>query len=66
MHTHLQKPLLTRGEVAEVLGVSVQTVGRIIERGELETKRVGKRFVRIPVESLEQYLQAAQEKGGAK
>jgi excisionase family DNA binding protein len=61
MHKHLQKPLLTRGEVAEVLGVSVQTVARIIGRGELATKR----FVRIPVESLEQYLQA-QEKGGAK
>ena len=65
MHKHLLTPLLTRGEVAEVLGVSVQTVGRIIERGELETRRVGKRFVRIPAESLEQYLQA-QEKGGAK
>lgn len=64
MHKHLQKPLLTRGEVADVLGVSVQTVARIIERGQLETVRVGERFVRIPVESLEHYLQA-QEKGGA-
>ena len=65
MHTHLQKPLLSRGEVAEVLGVSVQTVARMIERGELETVQVGERFVRIPAESLEHYLQA-QEKGGGK
>jgi excisionase family DNA binding protein len=65
MLKHLREPLLTRREVAEVLGVSVQTVARLIERGELETMRVGERFVRIPAESLEQYLQA-QEKGGAK
>jgi excisionase family DNA binding protein len=64
MHINLQKPLLTRGEVAEVLGVSVQTVTRIIGRGELEAKRVGSRFIRIPVESLKRYLQA-QDKGGA-
>jgi excisionase family DNA binding protein len=63
MHKHLRKPLLTRGEVADVLGVSVQTVGRIIARGELETVRVGERFVRIAAKSLERYLQA-QEKGG--
>ncbi len=65
MHTHLQKPLLSRAEVAEVLGVSVQTVARMIGRGELETVQVGERFVRIPAESLERYLQA-QEKGGGK
>jgi excisionase family DNA binding protein len=64
MYKHLQEPLLTRREVAEALGVSVQTVARLIGRGELETVRVGERFVRIPAESLEQYLQA-QEKGGA-
>jgi excisionase family DNA binding protein len=61
---HLLQPLLTRREVAEVLGVSVQTVARIIGRGELDIKRVGERFVRIPAESLERYLQA--RKGGAK
>jgi excisionase family DNA binding protein len=56
MHAHLQKPLLTRAEVAEVLGVSVQTVARLIGRGELETVPVGDRFVRIPTESLKAYL----------
>ena len=65
MHTHLRKPLLTRGEVAEVLGVSVQTVARLIGRGDLETVRVGERFLRIPAESLERYLQARQEGGVA-
>jgi excisionase family DNA binding protein len=65
MHKHLLKPLLTRREVAEALGVSVQTVGRIIGRGQLETRRVGKRFIRIPAESLQAYLDASAEEGGA-
>jgi excisionase family DNA binding protein len=56
MHAHLQKPLLTRAEVAEVLDVSVQTVARMIGRGELEKVPVGDRFVRIPTESLMAYL----------
>jgi excisionase family DNA binding protein len=64
MHKHLLTPLLTRGEVAEVLGVSVQTVSRMLRRGELQTKKVG-RFVRIPAESLQAYLDAAAEEGGA-
>jgi excisionase family DNA binding protein len=65
MHKHLLTPLLTRREVAKALGVSVQTVGRIIERGELETVRVGKRFIRIPAETLQAYLDAEVEEGGA-
>jgi excisionase family DNA binding protein len=62
MSLQLSKPLLTQAEVAEVLGVSVQTVSRMVARGELETRRVGKRFVRVPAESLDRYLS---EKGGA-
>jgi excisionase family DNA binding protein len=65
MESRVQMTLLTRREVAEALGVSVQTVARLIRRGELETVRVGERFIRIPAESLERYLQA-HEKGGAK
>ncbi len=65
MHTHLHKPLLTRAEVAEVLGVSIQTVARLLRRGELKTVRVGERFVRIPAESLEAYLAAQPQEGGA-
>jgi excisionase family DNA binding protein len=57
------KPLLTRREVADVLGVSVQTVARLIERGQLGTVRVGERLKRIPAEDLERYLRA-EEKGG--
>lgn len=53
--------LLTRQQAAEALGVSVQTVARLIRRGQLETRRVGERMVRIPAESLERYV----EKGGA-
>ena len=47
------------------MGVSVQTVARLIGRGELETVRVGDRFVRIPAESLEAYLAAKPQEGGA-
>jgi excisionase family DNA binding protein len=47
------------------LGVSVQTVARLLERGQLQGQRVGERFVRIPAESLERYLQARQEGGVA-
>jgi excisionase family DNA binding protein len=66
MPQHLHKPLLTRREVAEVLGVSVQTVARMLGRGELETVRVGERFVRIPAESLEAYLASKPQEGGGK
>jgi excisionase family DNA binding protein len=65
MRAHLRKPLLSRAEVAEVLGVSVQTVARLIGRGELETVRVGERMKRIPAESLEAYLAAKPQEGGA-
>ena len=58
----LRKPLLSRKEVAEVLGISINTVARLISRGELQTQRVGVRFVRIPAESLMAYL----DKGGSK
>jgi excisionase family DNA binding protein len=65
MHAHLHKPLLTRAEVAEVLGVSVQTVARLIQRSQLATVRVGERMKRIPAESLEAYLAAKPQEGGA-
>jgi excisionase family DNA binding protein len=41
--------------VGEVLGVSVQTIGRMLKRRELEAVKIG-RSVRILSESLERYL----------
>jgi excisionase family DNA binding protein len=59
----LLKPLYSRMEVAALLGVSVQTIARMIGRGELQTIKVGERFLRIPAESLARVIG---EKGGAK
>ena len=36
------EPLLRRREVAELLGVSVRTVNRLAERGELDVVRIGR------------------------
>lgn len=42
-------------EVAERLRVSHDTVGRMVERGELPAIRVSERIVRIPAPALERY-----------
>lgn len=42
-------------EAAEHLGVSHDTVSRLIERGELPAIRVSKRIVRIPVPAFDSY-----------
>jgi excisionase family DNA binding protein len=42
-------------EVADRLGVSHDTVSRLVERGDLPAIRVSKRLVRIPVPAFEMY-----------
>ena len=42
-------------EAAERLGVSHDTVSRLVERGELPAIRVSKRIVRIPVPAFDFY-----------
>jgi excisionase family DNA binding protein len=42
-------------EAAERLGVSHDTVSRLVDRGELPAIRVSKRIVRIPVPAFEVY-----------
>lgn len=42
-------------EAAEQLGVSHDTVSRLVERGELPAIRVSKRIVRIPVPAFDFY-----------
>lgn len=49
------KRLLKTSEVAEVLNVSMGTVYRYIESGELKGVRVGGRW-RVPQSCLEEYL----------
>jgi excisionase family DNA binding protein len=48
--------LLSKEDVARALGVSVQTVHRLIKSGELQTQKIGPRFVRITKSELERYL----------
>ena len=50
--------MLRVSEAADVLGVSQQTVRRYIKNGEFEVIRVGDRGVKIPKESLIEYLEA--------
>jgi excisionase family DNA binding protein len=49
------KPLLTRNQVAEHLGVSIRSVDRAIASAEIATVRLG-RLVRIRTEDLEFYI----------
>ena len=53
----------TKTEVAAFLGVSVRTVDRLRENGELQTVLVGSRSVRITVSSVARYLE--RQVGGA-
>ena len=48
-------PVLRRREVAELLKLSVNTVSRLVERGELEAFTVGGRL-RISAKSVEEFM----------
>jgi excisionase family DNA binding protein len=55
---------LTVDEVAEQLNVTARTVWRLVERGELGLRHVG-RAARIPRASLVRYLLGPHENGDA-
>ena len=61
MFRGIEERLLSRAEVAVLLGVSQATVVRMESRGELEARRVGRRSVRITADSVTAYLS---RKGG--
>ena len=48
------KLLLSRGEAAEVLGVSVRTIDSLIKAGRMLAVRLGRRVL-IPVEHLQEF-----------
>lgn len=54
MMEHRSEVLLTLPEVAARLGVCVATVRRMIERGGLPAKRVGRQY-RVPTRAFEQW-----------
>jgi excisionase family DNA binding protein len=47
---------LSRQQVADALGISVQTVDRHIAAGRLQAVKIGPRRVGIPDMSLQQYI----------
>ena len=49
----------TSPQVAQRLEVSLPTVYRLIESGELKAKKFGKRCIRIPVDALIEYERRA-------
>lgn len=57
--------LLDRKQVAEKLGVSVQTIMRLITRGELAAYRVGAQY-RIAAEAVNVLLDKSQTRKGEK
>lgn len=48
--------LLSRRDAAQSLGITIQTLSRLIARGELQAYKVGGR-VRIAPEALERFLE---------
>jgi excisionase family DNA binding protein len=50
------RKFLSLTEVGERLGVSVQTVGRIVERGELPAVKIGRRQ-KVPATAVSEYLE---------
>lgn len=52
------RQLVTLCEAAEILAVSTKTVRRYIAAGELDAARLGRRTIRIKVESLDRLIDA--------
>jgi len=56
----MDEDLLKRQDVADRLGLSLCTVGRLIARGDLRAVKVGVRGVRIPASAYAEYLERIQ------
>lgn len=48
--------MISRQQAAETLGVSAQTIDRLIDAGRLRALRLGKRRIGIPQASLATYV----------
>jgi excisionase family DNA binding protein len=57
------EPLLRRRDVAELLGVSVRTVNRLAERGELDVVRIG-RGARFRADDVRAFIERSREERG--
>ena len=50
------KYMLTVRETAKILSISIHTVYRLIESGELKCKKISVRKTMIPAEEIERYI----------
>lgn len=50
--------LVSLPEAADILGLSVKTVRRYIASGDLDAVRLGRRTIRIKIESLDRLIDA--------
>jgi len=58
MATTVTRHLVSIADTAEALAVSTRTVRRYIAGGQLEAVRLGRRTLRIKIESIEQFVDA--------
>lgn len=50
--------LLTKSQAAERLGIHINTIDRMIQRGVLRAYRIGPKLIRIDEDDLESYLES--------
>lgn len=60
-----RKTFYTLDEVAELLGVSRTTVGRLVRSGKLRVARLGQRTVRVSAEALGEFIKTQETTGPA-
>ena len=53
----MKTTLIKKPEAAEILGVSVRTLGKMIARGALPAYRIGPKMVRLRREDIDEYLE---------
>ncbi len=58
MPATITRRLVSIGDAAEALAVSTRTVRRYISDGQLEAVRLGRKMLRIKVDSIERFIDA--------
>jgi excisionase family DNA binding protein len=58
MPTTIARRLVSLNDAADALAVSIRTVRRYIAEGQLEAVRLGRKSIRIKVDSIERFIDA--------
>lgn len=58
MPATITRRLVSLGDAADALAVSTRTVRRYIAEGQLEAVRLGRKTIRIKVDSIERFIDA--------